>query len=271
MQTMGAKIEYIPGNHDEILYNSLYEAMRKYESSGNIRDLQNLGIKECEKCLKNEIYRQNGSEPTFKGLHNMLENNPEEVYQLGKWLGEQPLLKMEYANGKIIALGHASFDMDLYKKQYSLRNYFEDQENGLNLYSEKARLCLWYRDNSQEDIQSAKNCLVLPSENEATNIVVGHTPYAGQVSLIGKNRNRTALCVDGAEHKSKDQEWMLYYNSKRNNVDITVFYPDEFPEPKDQILKSKAREWVRQKIENKNMQRNNVQKTVNKQNRLNER
>ena len=58
------------------------------------------------------------------------------------------------------------------------------------------------------------------------------------------------------------------------NVDVTVFYPNGFPEPKDQALKGEAREWIRKRIimkRNPNMQKNNGQNTVNKQNRLDER
>ena len=273
MQKMGAKIEYMPGNHDEFLYDALYDGMRKYESTGDIRYLQNYGIKACENHFKNQISQQNGLVPTFQKLREMLQKDPQEVYNLGRWLEEQPLLRMEYDNGKRIALGHASFDMDLYKRGYNLRNYFEDREKS-NVLSEKARLCLWYRDDLPEDTQSAKNCLVLPNENEATNIVVGHTPYAGNVRLCGKNGERTALCVDGADHRSTDQKWMLNYDSRRDNVDVTVFYPNGFPEPKDQALKGEAREWIRKRIimkRNPNMQKNNGQNTVNKQNRLDER
>ena len=41
LNKMGAKIEYMPVNHDEFLYDALYDGMRKYESTGDIRYLQN--------------------------------------------------------------------------------------------------------------------------------------------------------------------------------------------------------------------------------------
>ena len=246
-EKIGDKIEYIPGNHDEFLYGAIYDGMRNYEKTGDIGELQRLGIKSCDAQINNQAAIKNGQASTYQKLRNMLINNPQEVYKIGMWLEQQPLLRIEYDKEKSIALGHAAFDMDLFKRGYNLRNYFDDQEKQSILY-EKARLCLWYRDNIQSDIQSARQNLILPNKNEATDIIVGHTPFALQVNLEGKNGNRTALCVDSGHHSSKNQQWMLNYDSRRENVDVTVFYPSQFPEPQNQEMKNRVRGMIREKV-----------------------
>lgn len=252
---IGHRIEYIPGNHDEFLYEALYKAMKSYEQTGDIRFLQNYGISSCDEYLSDAISKKNGLTSTYKKLKDMLLTNPQEVYKIGKWLEKQPLLRIEYDNNKKIALGHASFDMDLYKRNYNLKNYMEDKTKN-SIMAEKARLCLWYRDTSNNDVQSAKKNLVLPSWQEAIDIVVGHTPYKTETILYGKNGERQALCVDIAEHGDKKQYWMAKYDSRRGDVSITFFSKD-FPELSDQRLKDEALKWIKDKISSKKQTRNN--------------
>ena len=218
------RIEYIPGNHDEFLYEALYNGMREFESTRDIKTLQRDGIKECESFLQNSTAIKNGLTSTYKKLKQMLATEPQKVYELGKWLEEQPLLRIEYDNGKRYALGHAAFDMDVFLKQYTLKNYYESRTKDAELY-EKMRLCLWYRDKNNEDILSAHNVLQLPNESDATDIIVGHTPFAGEVRLYGKNGTRKALCVDGAKHSDINQDYMTRFSSRQDDKPkSTKFY-----------------------------------------------
>ena len=197
MQTRpGNAVEYLPGNHDEFLYKALYKGMREYESTGNISNLREEALKMCEYYLNNLDYKGNGLTPTCQKLEKLLIDNPQEVYNLGRWLESQPLMRIEQDNKKRLALGHAAFDMDLYRKGYTLRDYFEDRINHNYFWYKKADICLWYRKNDHKSVEDAKWLLTLPNTAEATDIIVGHTPEAMQVKLYGKNGTREAVCVD---------------------------------------------------------------------------
>ena len=97
-------IEYVPGNHDLFLYQSLYEGMRNYEKSKNISDLRSAVNLACDNRMNNELDKRNGLIPTYEALQRLVISNPKEVYRLGKWLERQPLLRIEKDNGEKLIL-----------------------------------------------------------------------------------------------------------------------------------------------------------------------
>lgn len=239
-------IEYLPGNHDDFLYSILYKGIIAYEGTGDISIFKTIVINGCNNYLANPVAKSNGMLSTYISLKKLLQDYPLYVYNLGVWLGSQPLLRIEKANGKKIALGHAAFDMDIYNSNYTLRDYYDNKINNPYM-SEKARLCLWYRDTSRENVRDAINYLKLPSKSEATDMVVGHTPYAGYVSIYGTNGTRTAFCVDCAEHSETSPQWMGYYDPRYDQPRI-VFKVSDFPGPVDPSFKQAAMNYIAYKI-----------------------
>ena len=202
-QNENTLLEYVPGNHDLFLYEALHKGLMTFENTRDIRSMQQYVVNSCNNYLQNPIHQRNGLTPTYAKLKDLVLTKPMEVYQLGKWLGQQPLLRAERDNGKNVALGHAAFDMDVYKSGYTLQRYMEDKErNPDSILCSKAFLCLWYRDKDPEMVNSALKYLNLPSQSFAHDIVIGHTPHAVNVYLQGMNGSRNAICVDYASHKN---------------------------------------------------------------------
>lgn len=217
----GYDIEYIPGNHDEFLYKCLHDGMRKFEQTRNINDFKSIVTRNAQITM--EYQERNGVVPTYQKVIKMANTSPQKLYNLGIWLENQPLLRIESDSRKRVALGHAAFDMDVYNFGYTLRDHIEKRYP--NLY-EKAQACLWYRDSPQFD--EMKNILVLPDTQIADDIVVGHTA-SESIRIVGKNGTRIATSVDGnLNHNLKIGNNILKkYTTKNNDSPYTSLYiPD---------------------------------------------
>lgn len=229
MKQSGKSIEYVPGNHDLFLVETLDEAMRAYEKTGNIHNFQML----AENHAQMTFYKQsrNGGEPTYKRVIEMARREPGKLYQIGRWLESQPLLRIEADSREKIALGHAAFDTELYKMNYTLNDYIHEKDPRLH---DKAEACLWYRTSPEYSRMRGK--VDLPSYVQADNIIVGHTPNARNVLIEGRNGTRNAICVDGGivsrvkdQTRANSSKVMLKYetkaqNQRRNGPDVTMMY-----------------------------------------------
>lgn len=222
----GKSIMYLPGNHDE----SLYLAFKRYidfyrfnkEKNNMGDDLDNTFKDVFRKAVRNERFELNairtGQLPTLQEISKLVETEEgfNEFFELMLWLEKQPILAIETdCDGKKVALGHAAFDMELYKlrEPFTLRSkarfhkriieLMESQNTDSREYKEVKRLndkaitCLWYRNPNDVDIDNKDGIVTLPNESEADVIVVGHTPKQIMVQIIGENMTRTAIDVDG--------------------------------------------------------------------------
>ena len=224
----GKTLSYLPGNHDMMLFDEFYDMLLTYQSIGPINEIfdgdSSLNDEQrndflnqirqkyeniCEEEKRFSNYRSTTIFSVLQECERDLSNIDVFMEDLN-WLGNQPLLKIEKdADGKRIALGHASFDMELYedfKGTFCLYDYrkfkriYEQNDDSKDvdvekagLYYNKAKACVWYRDIIKDQFPA----LILPTENEADQIVVGHTPNQQSMPLYGANINREAIVVDG--------------------------------------------------------------------------
>ena len=164
------RVFYIPGNHDEFLYG-----YGKYKDYGS-----------------NRLLRLNHGEQTIKDIDNLSKNNPEKLEELMDWLGNLPLQKEHFYQGKRYVLAHALFDEMLFKKnkKFSLEDYRNNEGNRgpyVNM--------LWFR-----VTEDSYNPSRLPKKG--VTMIIGHTPlcYRENISLDLKNNDGDIIevkCVDG--------------------------------------------------------------------------
>lgn len=200
LTSSNSNIIYIPGNHDQMFFALFYDTLIKCQSP-NIEDKINF-ITDIQQAINiiiqnnYEALKCNGQVVTLKSVISSLDPaNPETLdhfINLLNWLGNQPLLRIVEEDGKKFALGHAGFDITLYQKyqgRFSLKDFATCTDEDYL----KADACLWYRDYKTK----YHNILELPSPEQASEIVVGHTPGKKMQKIIGKNMTRIAICVDG--------------------------------------------------------------------------
>ena len=215
----GENVIYLPGNHDDALYMKFRHFVELYRN--NERELTEEMVTVFGGFLRASKYdvlaRANGQIPTFNEIIDMTKtpDGLREFFELMIWHENQPLLKIETDyDGRKIALGHASFDMDMYEmdepltlrskamldKRYEelISSNPESEEFGeVSKKHKKAFACLWYRNPDDDDSINLDGVVRLPDKSEADVIVVGHTPKQEEVEIIGENTTRTAIDVDG--------------------------------------------------------------------------
>ncbi len=215
----GESISYLPGNHDDALYMKFRHFIELYRhNKRNITEEMVTVFSGYLRAAKYDVFaRANGQIPTFNEIIEMT-STPEglrDFFELMIWLENQPLLKIETdCDGRKIAMGHASFDMDLYEmetpltlysksmidKRYeelSISNRDSEEFEEISKKHKKSFSCLWYRNPNDDDTVNLNGVVRLPDKSEADIIVVGHTPKQEEVEIIGENMTRTAIDVDG--------------------------------------------------------------------------
>ena len=250
----GKSLTYIPGNHDDVLYTRFMNFIEIYRN--NKREISEEMVNVVKSFIRvsklDELAKVNGQIPTFDEINEMV-SSPEGLknfLELMIWLGDQPLLKIEKdCDGKKIAMGHASFDMDLYEKGSFTLHSMEmikkrcgelessapdsEEYRAIKRKRDKAFACLWYRNPEEVNAVNLNNVVRLPDKSEADVIVVGHTPKQEEVEIIGENLTRKAICVDGGtvECYLSGEGQMLKYEPSRENFPrktiVTAFVATE--------------------------------------------
>lgn len=232
-------IIYIPGNHDQMFFAFFYDTLIKCKDA-SIEDTVKFII-DITQTINNliinnvETLNRNGQIVTLVSVLNSLDScRPQSLdnfINLLNWLGDQPILKIVEEDGKRYALGHAGFDITLYKN-YQGNFSLKDLATCSDAEYKKASTCLWYK----EDKTEYHNILDLPTPEQADEIVVGHTPGKKKVSIIGKNLTRTAICVDGGIFNLKNNilslqpdELIAYVSRNGNKLTRISFKPNPIP------------------------------------------
>ena len=225
MEESGKDIMYLPGNHDDMLYLRFKSVIESYADFKNTSNLDEYNLEYLRGDIINIIRlskygfyaKVNGQLPTLDEILKMCGtlDGTKEFLELMLWLEQQPILRIETdCDGRKIAMGHAAFDMDVYreKKNYCLRDKAETdsvfEELKINAPDSqefciaksnisKAYTSLWYRNPNDNGNFDFNNVVKLPNLSEADMIVVGHSPKQMEVEIIGENITRKAIDVDG--------------------------------------------------------------------------
>ena len=222
----GQSVVYLPGNHDDTIYIKFKRVIEEYTKLKKQGHKLDSDMALTTKNKINDIVRssrfdrfskENGQIVTLNSISEMCstEEGLKNFLDLMVWLENQPLLRIEKdCDGKKIALGHAAFDMDLYKQEtpFTLKykakvdELFDKLKNTDTSSKEyayvkklktKALACLWYRLIDESNNLDFSKIVKLPTSSEADQIVVGHTPNEMNIELVGNNIKRTAIVVDG--------------------------------------------------------------------------
>ncbi len=186
------RINYIPGNHDQFIYDYAHSQNDYYA----------------------HLMRINGGSETVKELDSLKENNKQEFDELISWLGDLPLQKMHtFANQKY-ALAHAFFNNKIYKQNpsFSLKDAYQSKQD------KSVQNILWFR--KAKDTYSKEE---VPSGDVIE--VIGHTPesYRNDMCLDLENSDNETVkvhCVDGGIAYGGT---MLKYDGKESSIKTQVF------------------------------------------------
>lgn len=187
------KAEYLPGNHDVFAYNTLRTQGTKYENNSSVES-------------DRKTWERNGGKITmqaFENFDNIMQrelqsgniSKPISKQALIAWLGNCPIQKTEYANGKNYALSHAMFDEKLYIQdpEFNLEKALVLQLAGKENSETYKRFnnCMWYREND-ENTHFSK--LAWPSKHI---VVCGHTRQTeANMQYIENDPNKAIVYLD---------------------------------------------------------------------------
>ena len=209
-QSKRGKVTYLPGNHDAFTYNALSAIL-----SEDPREMQ---------IFNDDIQTCGLNNPDMKTLNKLNNLDKEKLAELMNWWGEQPFQeKIETSNGMGYAFAHAVFDEKLYKHdpKYNLRKAANDKRNGNNQYLSNLRNLLWYREGSNNSIDTEN--MVLP---QGSIMIAGHTPQQGitnassikgvPIIYIDNSRNKNQMLGLIIDNKSIREIDLLMENIKRS-------------------------------------------------------
>ena len=188
------RVIYVPGNHDELLYN--------YAKSGAYFYKHNLEV--------------NGGQETVRKIEQMKESNPDKFDELMDWLGSQPLQRVHHSNGKKFVFAHAFFNQKIYDQNpsFALKDLYHFTF-GTKEYKKPGNI-LWYRKGRSSNFEEVSIAEV-PTD---AIMVIGHTPecyrQGTDLSLNNKKGTKTPVfCVDGGVSYG-DQ--MLKYDGQNSPI-----------------------------------------------------
>lgn len=202
------RIVYIPGNHDEALYD-----YAKYRDQNAERLLQT-----------------NGGATTIEDIEYLRRRNPRLLNELTDWLGKQPLQQIHEFGDKKYALAHAFFNQSLYDEapKYSLENLYRlKRQYGSSSKSYRyVSDILWFRKGKDGYLKED-----LPGKGIIE--IIGHTPLE---SRQGKNldlerKDGSTLmvrCVDGGV--AYDGIMLKYDGGSRPMVTERAYHNDTSPQ-----------------------------------------
>ena len=197
------RVIYIPGNHDELLYN--YARNKEYFYKVNII--------------------HNGGENTVKEINQMLQNDHNRADRLIDWLGKQPLQREHYYNGQRYVFAHAFFNQKIYEQNssYALKDLYHHKFRSQS-YNKPGNI-LWYRKGRTSNFEE------ISIDEVPTNaiMVIGHTPERSRkgidLSLENKEGNITPVyCVDGGIAKGDS---MIKYDGGKNCLKTQTHYHND--------------------------------------------
>ena len=195
------RIFYVPGNHDQFLYEYMSER---------------------DEISRNMLLR-NGGQQTIADIDNLKQTDPNKFIELMEWLGSCPLQRKHEYQGKRYVMAHALFTEYLWKvnPDYSLNHYINESNYNIK---EVAHRTLWFR--KKKDIYWQDE---LPDYD--CTMVIGHIPPHSRegldLSLINRHGNKIpVICVDGGitfNHRKGPamQDSMEKYVGGKDNADYT--------------------------------------------------
>ena len=164
------RVVYLPGNHDAFFYD--YAASQDMFASENMRI-------------------NHGTE-TIKDIDRLRYSNPRQLQSVVNWLGNLPLQREHFYEGKRYVLAHALFNENLFRANPNFNlNDYNRYGSHYGVYAP----ILWFRKN-----QDNYNRNDLPRGNSI--MIVGHTPESSRKGINldltnAYNETVKVFCVDG--------------------------------------------------------------------------
>ena len=217
------RVVYVPGNHDEFLYQ--YAKYRDYSAQRNLEF--------------------NHGHQTMVDIDNLKSQNPREFNELMDWLGNLPLQREHYFEGKRFVLAHALFDEKLFKenKYFSLEDY---RKNGGN-YGDYKNI-IWFR--KDDDDYSPER---LPRKDSI--MIVGHTPlcYREGDNLNLENMYGETVRVECVDGGIAYDGRMLKYSAGRAGCGINNTFKHNHVDratvaPKEKKVQTENKEQIENKV-----------------------
>ena len=189
------KVVYIPGNHDQFVYN-LYRGTTP----------------EARSSASSNIFANGGYE-TWEALEELKDTDLKKLDELLDWLGSLPLQKEVKCNNKKYCLAHALFNQKFYNENPNLcLNDLANQKCFSGPYGN----ILWFRKNKKE-----YNSYVLEELPDKDSImIIGHTPTEIEDSKEFNLQNEKGeeiqvINVDGGLHGQKNgKDMMIVFDSE---------------------------------------------------------
>ena len=218
------KVCYIPGNHDQFIYNSYRSNDENWKRS----------VKDIWTIANNG---GNGGLPTWSNLESLKETNLNKFNELMDWLGKQPLQRIVESNNKKYCLAHAFFDQKLYNENSLLclddcKDFTFDNPKNIS------QNILWFR--KKDDSYQAEQ---LP-DKDAT-VIIGHTGtdiYLSKDFFDLENKETgeeiKVINVDGGLfYETNGPDKMIVFDSKDNDVTLVETSVDKQKEAETVINK----------------------------------
>ena len=205
----GQKVTYIPGNHDEFLYECMTNLLN------GVEDTQLLS------CM---VY--NHGAQTINDIYSMFKNDRLLFNELYAWLENLPLQVRHYYNGVEYNAAHALFNEELYEKNpdFNLSDFVKltKEQDIFNV--------LWFRKG-----EGGYNKKTLPKNNKSI-MVVGHTPLTSRQKMDmtlenGAGKKIKVMCVDGGMTFDNIGGKMLKYITGTEKEESTPIYDHRYVEP----------------------------------------
>ena len=193
------RIIYIPGNHDELLYD--YAAHKNTEIGQE---------------MMGSLYYNYGAD-TVKDIDNLEKTNPVKFHELINWLGNLPLQRTHLYKGKSYSLAHAFFNQNIYRENpnFSLEDLYRSHNGRYDGYSPYSQI-IWYR--KKDNMYSSENPYNKEDVPANTTIIIGHTPTQIRKGVNLDLRNckdgiTKVICVDGGIAYQTTNDIMSKYES----------------------------------------------------------
>lgn len=172
-------IYYIPGNHDDFLYNF---------TKNNSQEAEFLLLR-------------NYGDGTIEDVEELKEKYPDKFDELVEWLGSQPLQRIyKTKDGYTLYLAHAFFDVDIYKTKPDLSLSDAHGNKAKPYYKDRIEKILWFRIKKGDEY--THNHVPDPLNGKGIE-VIGHTPHDKDnpeisFDLMTANKGKIKVCcVDG--------------------------------------------------------------------------
>lgn len=223
-------IYYIPGNHDEFLYNF---------TKNNSHEAEFLLL-------------SNYGDGTIEDVEELKEKYPDKFDELVEWLGSQPLQRVyKTEDGYTLYMAHAFFDADIYKTKPDLSLSDAYGKKAKPYYKDRIEKILWFRIKRGDEY--THNHVPDPLNGKGIE-VIGHTPHnkdnpENSFDLMTANKGKIKVCcVDGGAtfYDLYDRIYKLDNSSRKPTVIETEKFK-LYPESEKPYYE--LREYVNQSIE----------------------